>query len=422
MAGDALPSERPARFRDVFVVREFSFLWAAQVFSVAGDQLAAVVVAVLVFDRTHSPAWTALTYAMTFLPDLVGGALLAGLADRFPRRRVMVICDIARAVLVGMMTIPGQPIVSLIVLLVVVQLLASPFLAARNAVLPAVLTGDRYVVSVTITRITNQLGQVIGFAVGATVVAFTGTSVALLADAVTFVVSAVLVRVGSALHRPPTAAGGQATWWGTIRDGVMLVFRDPKLRSLLALACLCGAYIAPEGLAVPYAYEIRAGTQAVGWLMAAAPAGMVVGMLLLQRLAPAIRLRLLGPLAVASCAVLLPTALTPILAGTVGLWFLSGVASSFNMITNATFIQNVPDHSRGQAVGLGQAALRVSQGIGIVGSGLLAEVLAPSVVIALVAVVGIGLAIGAVGAWSRASSRTVSPRPVLGGGDPGHVR
>lgn len=67
---------------------EFRALWTAYALSVAGDQLAAVGLSVLVFDRTGSPAWAAATYAMTFLPDLTGGALLSGLADRFPRRRI----------------------------------------------------------------------------------------------------------------------------------------------------------------------------------------------------------------------------------------------------------------------------------------------------------------------------------------------
>lgn len=400
--------DRPARFRDVFAVREFRYLWVAQVFSVAGDQLAAVGIAVLVYDRTHSPAWTALTYAMTFLPDLAGGALLAGLADRYPRRHVMVAADVGRAVLVAIMALPHQPIVLLVVMLVAVQLLGSPFNAARNAVLPAVLTGDVYVASVAVTRITVQLGMVLGFAVGAAIVAGVGTPTALLVDAGTFVVSAVLVRIGSALHRPPLSAKGPQTWWGSLRSGFTLVVADRKLRSLVLLACVCAAYFVPEGLAVPYAAEIRAGTYAVGLLMAANPAGMVVGMLVLQRLRPETRLRLMGPLAVAACVVLLPTALAPGLGAAVGLWFLSGVASAYNLITNATFVQNVPDHSRGQAFGLAQAALRVSQGIAIVGSGLLAQVVRPALVVALAAGLGVILALSAATAWYRAVSPSVT--------------
>jgi MFS family permease len=378
-------------------------LWLAQAFSVAGDQLAAVGIAVLVFDRTRSPALTALSYAMTFLPDLAGGALIAGLADRFPRRRVMVSCDLARALLVAVMAIPGQPLAFVVVLLAAVQLLSSPFQAARSAVLPAALTGDRYVTGVMVTRMTLQLGQVAGFATGAAIVAAMGVRTALLADAATFIASAAFVQAGSPLHRPLAAHAAARTWPGTITAGFSLVAGDPRLRSLVGLACVCGAYVVPEGLAVPYAAQIRAGTGAVGWLMAASPAGMVIGMLLLQRCAPPERPRLLGPLALASCAALLPTGLAPSLAWTVLLWLVSGAASAYNMITNAVFVQNVPDHVRGQAVGLAQAALRMAQGIGIVGSGLLAQLVAPSLVIAAAGGIGFILALGMAAAWSRAA-------------------
>src|SRR5579859_4717706 len=50
-------------------------------------------------------------------PDVAGGALLAGLADRFPRRRIMVACELARAALVAVMALPGQPIALLVVML-----------------------------------------------------------------------------------------------------------------------------------------------------------------------------------------------------------------------------------------------------------------------------------------------------------------
>lgn len=391
---------RRERSPGAFAVAEFRALWLAQVFSVAGDQLAAVGIAVLVFDRTGSPAWTALSYAMTFLPDLAGGALLGGLADRYPRRHVMIACDLARAALVAVMAIPGQPVAFLVVILAVTQLLSAPFQAARNAVLPAVLAGERYLAGVMVSRITLQLGQVAGFAAGGVVVATLGTGSALRVDAGTFLLSAALVRACVRPHRPAGADGKSPTWWGGIRAGFALVAGDPQLRSLIGLACICGAYVVPEGLAAPYAAQIHAGTTAVGWLMAASPAGMVTGMLLLRRLPATARPRLMGPLAVASCAALLPTALGPPLAWTVVLWYASGTASAYNMITNVMFVQRVPDHARGQAVGLAQAAIRLAQGIGIVGSGLLAQVLTPAVVVAVAAVAGVLLACAA-----------MSPRP-----------
>ena len=58
-----------------------------------GDQLASVALSVLVFDRTGSGLATAATYALTFLPAVVGGIVLTGLADRYPRRTLIVACD-----------------------------------------------------------------------------------------------------------------------------------------------------------------------------------------------------------------------------------------------------------------------------------------------------------------------------------------
>src|SRR5262245_51548455 len=75
---------------------EFRALWLAYAQSIVGDQLARVALSILVFNRTGSPAWTAITYALTFLPALVAGVLLSGLADRHPRREVMMGADLAR--------------------------------------------------------------------------------------------------------------------------------------------------------------------------------------------------------------------------------------------------------------------------------------------------------------------------------------
>src|SRR2546427_98864 len=129
------------RFTDVLRVREFRALWIADAQSGAGDQLARVALSLLVFERTSSSALTALTYALTFLPALVGGALLSGLADRYPRRTVMIVCDLLRAGLVGLMALPQLPLWALGGLLILAVLIGSPFLAAENALIPDILRG-----------------------------------------------------------------------------------------------------------------------------------------------------------------------------------------------------------------------------------------------------------------------------------------
>jgi predicted MFS family arabinose efflux permease len=403
---DAADTERPARFRDVFAVGEFRVLWLAYAQSRIGDQLARVALSVLVYDRTHSAAWTALTYAMTILPNLAGGALLGGLADRFDRRTVMIVADLIRAVLVGVMVIPGEPIAVLVVLLCLVQLPFAPFSSARNAIMPTILSGDRYLVGLAVMRTTDQLGLVGGIAVAATLVSALGTGTTLVIDAATFAASALLVGLGVRAHRPPAESTDKSpgAWWQRIRAGFALVSRDRRLRVLVAIACVNGFYVVPESLAVPYATQLHGGTAAVGWLLAAIPAGSVVGMLWLKNLRPGLRLRLMAPLAIVTCAILVPSGWAPILVVSVALWALSGLASAHDMVVQGAFVQRVPDAVRGQAIGLAAAAMQAAQGLGIVLAGLLAEAVAPGTVVALAGLAGVLAASAATIAWARVDS------------------
>src|SRR6202012_4768518 len=126
-AADAPPPSRRTTFRDVFADGEFRAIWLAEFASIAGDQFARVALTVIVYQRTGSPLLTALTYAMTYLPWLVGGLFLSDLADRFPRRTVMIAADVARMLLVAAMAVPGMPLWGMVVLLFVVASLNAPF-------------------------------------------------------------------------------------------------------------------------------------------------------------------------------------------------------------------------------------------------------------------------------------------------------
>ena len=162
MTGAAAPR---AAFRDVFAVREFRAVWFSEILSVAGDRLALVALTLLVYDRTRSPLLTALAYASGYLPWIIGGLFLAGLADRYPRRAVMVTCDLARAVLVTAMVIPGVPVAGLVALLFATTVFAPPFDSCRAALTPAILPGDLYPLGASVTQATFLAAQVAGVAV-----------------------------------------------------------------------------------------------------------------------------------------------------------------------------------------------------------------------------------------------------------------
>lgn len=406
-----------ATYRDVFSVREFRALWFAQLWSVIGDQFARVALAVLVFVRTGSPGWTAVTYALTYLPGIVGGPLLGGMADRFPRRRVMIVADVGRAALVAIMAVPGAPLVAIGGLFIAVQLLAAPFNAARAATLPLILEGDRYYVANSVSNMTYQLGQLLGFATGGLVVAGVSPTGALLVDAGTFVVSAAAIAVAvRARPAPERVSAAGESWTRQLRGGARLIWRDGRLRALVGLMCVSAMPVAAEGLAVPYAAGLHAGATSVGLLLASQPAGSVIGMVLLRRLAPAQRTRLMRPLAVASCGLFVACAAQPGIAATVGLWTLAGAAAAYFIVANAAFVELVPDSQRGQAYGLASALLRSSQGVAVLVAGAAAELLPPSAVIALAGGVGALAAWRAGAGWRQVSASADTSRPADGTG------
>lgn len=382
--------DRPATYREVLGVKEFRALYLAQVTSLLGDQAAKVALAILVLNRSDSPLLAALAYAVGYLPWIVGGPILSPLADRRPRREVMVRCDVVRAVAVGAMALPGVPLWLLFLLLLGSSLLMPPFEAARAATLPDVLTGDRYVVASSLSNITNQLCQVAGFVLGGAAVVALKPRGALALDAASFLLSAWFIAAG-VKHRPAVERDSRPTLRGDIVEGARVVFSTPVLRSILLLAWSGAAFaMVPEGLAVTYARRLGYGPLATGILTAAIPAGLVVGALVIGRLmSPRERIRWMRPLAAWSFVPLVLTAFHPPLWGAVILWGLCGVGLAYQIPANATFMLAVPTEARGRAFGLAQTGIQALQGLSIAGAGALALVLEPYQVVAVAGVAGL---------------------------------
>src|SRR3954471_5508889 len=192
---------------DVLADPEFRAMYAAQALSVVGDQLARIAVALLVFSRSHSALLTAASFSLSYLPWVVGGPLLAGYADRLRRRNVMIVCDLARGALVLVVALPQLPTAGLLALVTAIALLEPPFSASRASMLPDVVgEGESYAIASTLSNTTNNLGVVVGYAVGGFVVALVGANTTVILDTLTFVASAAVLAF-AVQDRPPLVRG-----------------------------------------------------------------------------------------------------------------------------------------------------------------------------------------------------------------------
>lgn len=410
-------SKRASGFSAVLAVSEFRALWFAEAQSVFGDQLAKVALTILVFDRTGSPLLAAVVYALTYLSALVGGLGLSQLADRFPRRGLMVACTTTQAVLVGVMAIPGMHIAVLCGLVLAVGLCQAPALAAQNAVTREIFIDDElYLRSQDLRGITTNTLMLLGLAVGGVLVVAVGTTWALSINALTFLVSAVVVR---RFIKNRQAAGSNGDGWFR---AAKWVFGNSRMRVLLTLSWLVGFVVIPEGLVAPLAKELDATNAAVGWLLAADPLGFVIGTYVLSRFVSAqARVRVVGLLATASCASLIAFALEPQVAFALGLLALAGAFGAYQITVSATFNTLVPNEIRGGAYGVIRAGLRVSQGVGVAIGGAVAQGIGSAAnTIALAGVLGVLIAVPTSVAWYRLnrSEAVYASRTNRAGGEP----
>ncbi|ONI71002.1 MFS transporter [Actinosynnema sp. ALI-1.44] len=393
-------------FRSVLAVGEFRALWFAELLSQAGDQLARVALSVLVYQRTNSAALTGLTFALTYLPTMIGGILLAGLGDRFPRRTVLVVSDVLRAVLVAAMAVPGVPLWLLCLLLTAVVMANGPFKAAQLALLPDILDEQRYVVGLAVRNVTVQSSQVAGFAGGGLLVSLLDPYLALGLDAATFALSALIIQLGVRWRPAARSAADpvRLTAFG-------LVWRDPRLRLIASVSWLSLFYIAPESLAAPYAAELGLGALAVGLIMASHPVGSIVGAYVFTRyVSEANRLRTLALMGVLAGIPLVFCLFRPELGTSMILFGLTGAFSTaYTIQCAATATRLLPDSGRAQGIGLLATAALTAQGIGALLAGALADLSGASRAVAFCGAAGVTVALPLTYAWAR-QRHTVGPR------------
>ncbi|WP_234318078.1 MFS transporter [Streptomyces sp. NRRL S-244] len=379
-------NEAAGGYRSVFRVREFRPVFAAHLLSVLGIVIAEIALTVLVFRATGSPLMSALTFALGFLPYVLGGTLLAGIADRRPARRVLVGCDLVCAACAAAMVLPGTPVAGLLVLRCAMAFVAPLFQGTRNASLADVLgPGDAYVLGRSLIRMVAQSAQLIGFGLGGLLLTVLAPRAAIALTAAGFLSSALLLRFGT-VARPARAAAGRTSPLA----GLRAVLGERRLRALTLLFWLPPVFvIAPEALLVPYADGIGAGTAALGVMMCALPVGTIAGELWAGSvLGPRARSRLVAPLAAACLLPLLVYAFRPGVTAVLAALLLAGLAHAYTLGLDQWYVDAVPDALRGRAMTLLSTGLMTLQGVGMALAGLAAEFLPAHVVVAGAAVLG----------------------------------
>ncbi|MGW4705996.1 MFS transporter, partial [Streptomyces sp. NPDC004285] len=261
----------------------FGRLWTAQTVSSLGDGVMHAALPLLALTLTRDPMALAVVTAAGTVPWLLFGILGGALVDRWDRRRTMWVADAARAVLLAIPAAAAALDVLSIPLLAVVAFLLGLgglfFDTAATAYLPDLLGRAPALLERANSRLRGTQTAASGFAgppAGSALLAL-GRSVPLVADAVSFAVSALLVRSLPATPRPVPQA--RESLLRQARAGASYVFRDRLLLGL-ALRPAVGniAFVAVETVLALFAHSrLGVDTFGFGLLLTAEATGGLLG-------------------------------------------------------------------------------------------------------------------------------------------------
>jgi MFS family permease len=232
--------------------RSFALLWAGAFASNIGTWMETVAVGILVTTATGQAGWTGLVAAAAFVPNAVLGPLGGALADRLPRKRVLITTTAVQTVLAGTLTLLAATDTARPGLVTLIVLAAGCAMAlgfpAYQALLPDLVPRDDLPGAVALSSAQWNLGRVIGPALAGIVIGFGGFEWAFGINTVSFLA---VIAVVASFRLPPPAPVQETSIIASIRAGARFARADPGLRVVIGYMTLNTFLAAPFIALVP---------------------------------------------------------------------------------------------------------------------------------------------------------------------------
>lgn len=265
--------------------RDFWLYFTGQLISQIGSSFTMFALPLLVYSLTHSATNLALTTASESVPYLLFGLVLGAIVDRLPRKRLMLMSDVARALVIAIIPIlamSGDLSVAAIYAVAFVQsTLGIVFQCGEFAAIPSLVNSDDLVAANGRIMATNSAGNVVGPILAGALVAIVSVANLMLIDAVSFLVSAAsltLIARSFDAVRPAGEVVVRGRIIDDIKEGLHFVWSHPVLRSISFMMALINFTSAVEySQLVLFAKKVlSANYSQIAFLFAAGAAGVVV--------------------------------------------------------------------------------------------------------------------------------------------------
>lgn len=224
---------------ELLAIRDFRSLWIAQAASDFGDNLTFLTLLILVQRLTGSTvALAGLTIAIA-LPSVVFGFVSGVYADRFDRKRTMVVSDVLRGILVlGFLLVRSEELVPLMYVIGFAQAsIATLFNPSRSAMLPRIVGEEKLLAANSVSQTSRVVFNVLGTTAAGIFAAVSDTlALAFVVDAATFLFSALMI---STIRTTGVVEEGEVgAVWAGVKEGLGVLMSSRPLRAVLLGAAL----------------------------------------------------------------------------------------------------------------------------------------------------------------------------------------
>lgn len=397
---------------------KFRALWLAQVISLTGDWFNTIA-SVIIVNR-YSPSGLAVggLFIARALPPFLLSPVAGVIADRFDRRRVLILSDVLRAVIVlGFLLVDRPERLWLLYVLTVLQFSVSAFFEpARAALVPALVESDELLLANTLSSITWSAMLALGGAIGGLTASLFGVRVSLIVDAMSFLGSAALVLSIPGQFRVEVVHALESGWQNFV-DGLNYVRKNLDV-GLVTLVKAMGQVGSFDIISALYAARVfregQEGATTLGLMFTAFGVGSVIGPLISNRFGDSsavwLRRAILGGFVCMPIAWLIvgtAPALPIVLAGCV----LRGAGGSVNWTYSDVLLQmTVPNHLLGRVFAFDIAMFTLAVSISLWLTGYITDAfeLSPRTIVLLLAMGSLApLALwGAALRWQRRRAET----------------
>jgi MFS family permease len=394
-------------------------LWSARTISFSGDTIAQVALVLVAAAQPHAAIAVGLLLVAQTVPRLLGP--VAGIvADRASQRGLMLGCELGQAALVAALALLAWPFAVVLVLVAAMTLLATLFLPASQGALPALVAPARLGDANALLRLGFNVSQALGPALAALLLALSGVRLVLLLDALSFVVSAVLLSRLPALRPAARESAEHAGLVAVARHGLTYLARQPTVRAVTIGLFLVTLFVALDnvGLVFLARQSLHAGNAGYGLLLAGYGVGMVLAPLAVLRLAQ--RLDMATGLIVGITVMGLGTllcGLAPALAVALLCQGVVGIGNGFQNVANDTLLQrSVPRAQLGRVFGVAYSVPYAALLITYAAGGLLLQLTSPRTVfvIAGAGTLASGMVVWLLLALPRHANQHARPRGMAG--------